>query len=99
MVYKIIFKKRFENKLRNLFLHIESEFGLLVAQKFAKQLDKKFQLLKQQPFVGQPSINIPQVRSLHAGKHNRFYYKIEHDKVIIINMYDTRINPKKNKLK
>ncbi len=99
MVYKIIFKKRFRNKLQNLLVYIENEFGLLVAQKFAKQLDKKFITLQQQPFIGQPSICIQNIRSIHAGKHNRLYYRIEGNKIIIINMYDTRINPKKNRLK
>lgn len=99
MVYKIIFKKHFCNKLQNLLGYIENEFGLLVAQRFAKQLDKKFMILQQQPFIGQPSVCIQNIRSIHAGKHNRLYYRIEGNKIIIINMYDTRINPKKNRLK
>jgi plasmid stabilization system protein ParE len=52
MVYKIIFKKRFRNKFQKLLVYIENEFGLLVAKKFAKQLDKKFITLQQQPFIG-----------------------------------------------
>jgi plasmid stabilization system protein ParE len=99
MVYKIIFKKRFRNKLQQLLDYIENEFGLLVAQRFAKQLDKKFITLQQQPFIGQPSILIQNIRSIHAGKHNRLYYRIEGNKIIIVNMYDTRINPKKNQFK
>ena len=61
MVYKIIFKKRFRNKLQNLLGYIENEFGLLVAQRFAKQLDKKFMTLQQQPFIGQPSVYIQNI--------------------------------------
>ena len=99
MVYKIIFKKHFRNKLQNLLGYIENEFGLLVAQWFAKQLDKKFITLQQQPFIGQPSVYIQNIRSIHAGKHNRLYYRIEGNEIIIVNMYDTRINPKKNRLK
>lgn len=45
MVYQIIFKKRFQNKLEKLLIYVESEFGLFVAQKFTKQLDKKFKSL------------------------------------------------------
>ena len=99
MVYKIIFKKRFQNKLQNLLDYIEKEFGLLVAQRFARQLEKKLIVLQQQPFIGQPSVYIQNIRSIHVGKHNRLYYRIEGNKIIIINMYDTRINPKKNRLK
>jgi plasmid stabilization system protein ParE len=99
MVYQLIFKKRFQNKLQNLLTYIEKEFGLLVAQRFAKQVDKKFSILQQQPFIGKPSLYIQNVRSIHAGKHNRLYYRIDGDKIIVLNMYDTRIKPKRNKLK
>ena len=99
MVYKIIFKKRFRHKLQNLLGYIENEFGLLVAQRFARQLDKKFITLQQPPLIVQPSVYIQNIRSIHAGKLNRLYYRIEGNKIIIINMYDTRINPKKNRLK
>ena len=71
MVYKIILKKRFRNKLQNLLGYIENEFGLLVAQRVAQQLEKKFMTLQQQPFIGQPSVHIQNIRSIHAGKHNR----------------------------
>ena len=54
MVYKIIFKQRFRSKLQKLLEYIENEFGLLVAQRFAKQIDKKFMTLQQQLFIGQP---------------------------------------------
>ena len=98
MVYQITVKKRFQNKLQKLLTYIESEFGLLVAQRFAEQLDKKFVTLQQQPFVGKQSICIRNVRSIHAGKHNRVYYRINGDTIVVLNMYDTRINPKRNKL-
>lgn len=97
MVYQIIFKRRFQNKLEKLLFYIEGEFGLLVAQKFAKQPDKKFQSLRLQPYAGTASVNLP-VRSILAGKHNRVYYRIESNKIVMITIYDTRINPKKNRL-
>lgn len=52
MVYKIIFKKRFQNKLEKLFRYIENEFGLLVAHKFADELEGKLKFLRHQPFIG-----------------------------------------------
>ncbi len=99
MVYQIIFKKRFRNKLEKLLIYIENEFGLLVAKKFTEQLEKKLNAIQQQPFIGKSSMYIQNIRSIHAGKHNRVYYKIKGDKIIVLNMYDTRMNPKKNKLK
>lgn len=99
MVYKVIFKKRCRNKLEKLLIYIENELGLLVAQKFAVQFQKKINMLQQHPFVGKQCITIPQVRSIHVGKYNRLYYKLEASKIIVVNMYDTRIHLKKNKLR
>jgi plasmid stabilization system protein ParE len=99
MVYQLIFKKRFLNKVERLLNYIEKDFGLLVAQKFAKQLDKKLLTLQKQPLIGKPSLHIPNVRSIHVGKHNRLYYRSYSDNIVILNMYDTRINPKRNTLK
>ncbi len=51
MVYQIIFKKRFRNKLEKLFIYIENEFGLLVARKFTQQMEKKLNAIQEQPFI------------------------------------------------
>ncbi|HEX8461400.1 MAG TPA: type II toxin-antitoxin system RelE/ParE family toxin [Segetibacter sp.] len=99
MVYKIVFKKRFQNKLDKLLTYIDSEFGLIVAQNFASQLNNKFHFLQLQPFACTPSANFPNVRSILIGRYNRMYYKIESDKIVVINIYDTRIHPKRNRLK
>ena len=99
MVYHLIFKKRFRNKLEKLLTYLEGEFGLLITQKFARKLDKQFRLLQKQPFIGSQSPTIPNIRSIPAGRYNRIYYRIEKDIIIIVNMYDTRINPKRNRLK
>ena len=58
MVYKVIFKKRCRNKLEKLLIYIENELGLLVAQKFAVQFQKKINMLQQHPFVGKQCMNL-----------------------------------------
>lgn len=99
MVYQIIFKKRFRKKLEKLLTYLENEFGLLIAQQFAKQLDSKLITLQKQPFMGRQSVSFSNIKSFHAGNYNRVYYRIEEDRIVILNMYDTRINPKRNKLR
>jgi hypothetical protein len=39
----------------------------------------------------------PELRTILITKHNRLYYKFTNDRIIIINMFDTRKNPKKNR--
>ncbi len=98
MVYKIVLKQRFRNKLEQTLQYIEGEFGLIISRKFADEVAKKFATLQQQPFIGRTSATLPWIKSIPAGKQNRIYYRIERDKIIVLNMYDTRINPKRNRL-
>lgn len=98
MEYQIVLKKRFENKLVKLLKYLENEWGKEIADKFVQELKDRFSILRKQPFAGYPS-SVPGIRSVVAGKHNRIYYKIRGTKIIVINLYDTRINPTRNKLR
>ncbi len=88
-----------QNKLEKLLVYIEQEFGLLVVKKFEGVLDNKLTTLQRYPFIGQQSTSHKNVRSIIVGNHNRLYYRIVNDKLIVLNMYHTRINPIKNRLK
>ncbi|MGN6616950.1 MAG: type II toxin-antitoxin system RelE/ParE family toxin [Ilyomonas sp.] len=95
MVYEIIFKKRFINKLNKLCIYLDFEWGNLVTQKFINKLNKRLETLSHQPYIGSTSEVIKNVRGILITKHNKVFYRIWNDKIIILNMYDTRMNPKK----
>jgi plasmid stabilization system protein ParE len=63
---------------------------------FLQKIDRRIELLTSQPYMGAQSTKVKDIRGLLVTRHNRLYYKIKDDKVIILNMYDTRLNPKKN---
>ena len=96
MAYEVIVKKRFANKVIKVLAYLEKEWSQKVAGEFLLKVDRRFNLLKQQPFVGIPSQKIIGVRGILITRHNKMYYKIEGTKVIILNLYDTRISPRKN---
>ena len=96
MAYQIIYKKRFSNKLVKLLEYLEKHWGSKVAMDFLNKLDKRTNTLRMQPFIGKPSEINPAIRTILVSKQNRLYYKCSNNTVIILNMYDTRINPKKN---
>ncbi|HEX5155198.1 MAG TPA: type II toxin-antitoxin system RelE/ParE family toxin [Parafilimonas sp.] len=99
MAYKVVYKKRFTNKLLRLLDYLEKEWNYKVAKDFLSRLDKRIDILKKQPFIGKPSFVKPEVRSVLIAKHNRLYYKFKNNTLTILNMYDLRINPKKNRYK
>jgi plasmid stabilization system protein ParE len=96
MAYETIYKKRFAHKLTNVITYLEHEWGNAVAQDFLLKVKAKVSILSQQPYVGKPSEKAEGVRGILISKHNKLYYRISGKKVIILNLYDTRINPKKN---
>ena len=96
MAYKIIYKRRFNNKLVKLLQYLENEWNQNTAAEFLNKLDTRIGTLKEHPFIGKASAAKPEVRAILITKHNKLYYKFSNNKVIIINMYDTRKSPKKN---
>ncbi len=97
MAYEIIYTKRFSHKLFKLLDYLRSEWGEPVADKFIIELKNRLRTLSEHPFIGTPSLVIQPVRSILITKHSRIFYRIKGNQIEIINMYDTRSNPKKNK--
>jgi len=75
---------------------LEVEWGQRRAVEFLSKLDTRIDTLKEQPFIGKPSGRKPEVRTVLITKHNRLYYKVSNNTIVILNMYDTRRNPQKN---
>ena len=96
MAYQVIIKKRFTNKVQKVLAWLNKEWSAKVASEFLEKIDYRIGLLAKQPYVGAPSAKVKDIRGLLITRHNKMYYKVKGDKVIILNMYDTRINPKKN---
>jgi len=96
MALRIITKKRFENKVMKLLLYLETEWSDTVAINFKVTLLEKLELLATQPKTGVEVNSLKNTRSILITKHNRVYYRIEENKIAVLNMIDTRKNLKKN---
>lgn len=64
MAYKVIYKKRFYNKLAKLLEYLEKEWNKDVAAHFIKKIDKRISTIKEQPFIGSPSETVNGVRGI-----------------------------------
>lgn len=96
MAYKIISSKRFSNKLDALISYLKTEWNYQVADDFSEKLFKRLDALALQPFIGKPSNRKTNTRSILITKHNRVFYRVDGDVIKIVNMFDTRIHPRKN---
>ena len=97
MAYKIIYKKRFQNSLLNLSNYLEDEWGARITTAFLRLLFEKIATLQQQPLIGRKSDNVKNVRCILITHHNKLFYRIEKNKIAILDLKDTRINPTKTK--
>ena len=94
MAYEVIINKRFSKKLLLLLDYLKAEFGERVANDFQDTVLVRINLLKINPYIGGPT-GITSVRSTLVTKHNRLYYRIKENKIVILNLYDTRSTYKK----
>jgi plasmid stabilization system protein ParE len=95
MAQKVIYKKRFINKLEKLLVYLEKEWGQKSASGFIDKLSEKLKLIKKQPDIGSltPYKN---TRSLLITKQNKVYYRVRQNAIEILSMIDTRRHPGKN---
>ena len=78
-----------------MLLYLEKEWGPKSADAFINKLLEKITLIKKQPEIGSITV-YKNIRSILITKQNKVYYRIENDRIEMINMIDTRRNPEKN---
>ena len=97
MALKIEVKKRFINSMEKVHGYLEKEWSTAVADESNRIADEKIKRIVRQPDIGNLT-TLKNIRSVPTGKgyQNRIYYSVAKDRLIVINMIDTRRNPKKN---
>ena len=90
MGYKIEYKKRFVNDLYKVVVYLENEWGNKVADEFAERLSNALDILASHPYIGAPSKIVKGARGLSITPHNRLFYKIKNNTIIILKLADTR---------
>ena len=95
MAQKIIYKKRFLKKLDKLLTYLEKEWSLQATSDFLDKLEEKIEFIKTQPETGAVTL-YKNVRYVLVTGKNRIYYRIVEDRIEVLNMIDTRRDPRKN---
>lgn len=96
MALKIKTKKRYQNNLKKIISYLVIKWDKKIAENFLNLIFRKYELLANMPNIGVPVSSNKGIRSILITKHNKIYYRVEKGNLIIINIIDTRRNPKKN---
>ena len=78
---------------------LETVWSFQSADKFEKKLKKAIEQIKSKPFSGRISSKYENVRSILVTKHNRIVYTITGDTITLLELFETKQSPDKNKYK
>ena len=89
MDYKIIYNKKFKKRLSEVLIYLEKEWGKKVADDFLINIVSKINSLQHHSHIGALT-KVKDIRGIGITEHNRLFYRIKGNNVIILNLYDTR---------
>jgi len=97
MARKIIWTKRASQKLNKVVAYLENEWGDKVTREFVIQTFAIVEIISDQPEIGTLENKEKNIRGFLLSKHNRLFYRITPDELIILNIFDTRSGPGRKK--
>lgn len=97
MAREIVWTKRANHKFNKILEYLEIEWGHQVTRNFIKRTYDIVNLIADQPEIGSLENPEKNIRGFLITKHNRVFYRIAKEKIILLNFFDTRSGPKRVK--
>ena len=97
MAYKVIFSRDVLNGLEAIIFYLERNWSKAIAQKFLLRFYEKVDTIAINPATGRKSSRHSSIRKMLITKHNMLYFEVFTDHIEILQIFDTRHNPVKNK--
>lgn len=97
MAYKIKKTKEFLKNVVAIVEYLEKKWGMRSAQKFQTILDTKLEMFSSDLIGGAETIKTKGIRKLSITTHNKIYYKIVKDEIIILTLFENKMNPERNR--
>jgi len=97
MVKEIRLTKRANKKLVKIAEYLEDEFGTSSAQTFSTRIIDFLEVLSNYPNLGTCTDNKKKIYGFVLSKHITLFYRLTNKEIIILNLFDNRTNPNKNK--
>lgn len=68
-----------------------------IATRFIDKVEKRLETLSVFPNIGIPSSKEDKVKAIVVTEHNKLYYRVTEEFIEVLNLFDTRQDPQKNK--
>ena len=97
MAKRIVYNNSFLKESVRTATWIENKWSNKAAEDFVTLLYKKIQRLAYTPLAGSPAKKGKNVRKIVVTKYNKVYYRVNGNTITILTLFETRLNPKKNR--
>ena len=95
MAKAIIWNRRASIKFNEIIIYLQDECSDNVARNFVIKTFRIVEIIAQNPEIGTLENKEKQIRGFVITKHNTMFYRIEDDKIILLNFFDNRQHPQK----
>jgi len=97
MALKIYWTKRADKKFDQILDYLLEEWGESVAKAFTRKVYDFLDILPEFPEIGTIENKEKGIRGFTIIRQVNLFYRISGDKVILLNFFDNRQNPRKKK--
>jgi plasmid stabilization system protein ParE len=97
MVNKVEWSKKSLQQIRDIIGYLRTEASEQAADNFVELFRKKLELVKIHPTRGRKSTKSRTIHFVNFGKHHQLFYRMNGLTLHIVEIWDTRQDPKKRK--
>ena len=97
MALKIYWTKRASKKFDEILSYLQSEWGENVVKAFTQKVYGFLDILTEFPEIGTVENQKKGIRGFTIVKQISLFYRIADNKIILLNFFDNRQNPKKKR--
>jgi len=97
MALTIFWTKRADKKFDKIIGYLEQEWGDAVTKAFVRKVYDFFDILVEYPELGSIENADRKIPGFVIVKQLTIFYKIKDEKIILLNFFDNRQNPKRKK--
>ncbi len=94
MALIIVWSKRADKKFDKIIAYLQNEWGKNATSSFVKKVYDFLDILSEFPEIGTIEHNGRKIRGFTLVKQVNIFYKISGNKIIILNFFDNRQDPK-----
>ena len=97
--YKILWTDNALQELEATLNYLQKKWTVKELKNLAVALEKTLQLIAQNPYIFQASVEKKEIRRAVVLNLNTLYYRISENRIEILSFFSNRQSPKKRKLK